>query len=75
MRSVLFTILAAASLAACGDPIAEQARIDTRRDPVRADTMLAVGFAHHLAAAPFPMSGPTGYAAALDGTGVCPKVS
>ena len=45
MRSVLFTILAAASLAACGDPIAEQARIDTRRDPVRADTMLAVGFA------------------------------
>jgi pilus biogenesis lipoprotein CpaD len=45
MRSVLLTTLAATLLAACGDPVAEQARIDTRRDPVRADTMLAVGFA------------------------------
>ena len=45
MRSVLLTTLAAVLLAACGDPVAEQARIDTRRDPVRADTMLAVGFA------------------------------
>ena len=45
MRSILLTTLAAALLAACGDPVAEQARIDTRFDAVRADTMLAVGFA------------------------------
>ncbi len=45
MRSILLTTLAAAFLAACGDPVAEQARIDTRFDAVRADTMLAVGFA------------------------------
>ena len=45
MRSILLTTLAAGLLAACGDPIAEQARIDTRHDAARADTMLAVGFA------------------------------
>ena len=45
MRSVLLVTLAAAALAACGDPVAEQARVDTRFDAVRADTMLAVGFA------------------------------
>ena len=45
MRSVLLSTLAAALLAACGDPVAEQARIDTRFDATRADTMLAVGFA------------------------------
>lgn len=45
MRSLLPTMLAAVLLAACGDPVAEQARIDTRYDAVRADTMLAVGFA------------------------------
>jgi pilus biogenesis lipoprotein CpaD len=45
MRSILLTTLAAVLLTACGDPVAEQARIDTRFDAVRADTMLAVGFA------------------------------
>ena len=45
MRSVLLATLAAAALADCGDPVAEQARTDTRHDAVRADTMLAVGFA------------------------------
>ena len=45
MRSLLPTMFAAVLLAACGDPVAEQARIDTRFDAVRADTMLAVGFA------------------------------
>jgi len=45
MRSLLLTTLAAALLAACGDPVAEQARIDTRFNAVRGDTMLAVGFA------------------------------
>ena len=45
MRSLLPTLLAAALLAACGDPVAEQAKVDTRHDAVRADTMLAVGFA------------------------------
>lgn len=45
MRSVLLATLAAAALAACGNPVAEQARTDTRHDAVRADTMLAVSFA------------------------------
>jgi pilus biogenesis lipoprotein CpaD len=45
MRPLLLTILAATSLAACGDPVLEQARVDTRHDAIRADTMLAVGFA------------------------------
>jgi pilus assembly protein CpaD len=45
MRSVLLVTLAATALAACGNPVAEQARIDTRHDAVRADTMLAVSFA------------------------------
>jgi len=44
MRSAILALLAAGSLAACGNPVAEQARSDTRHDPVRADTMLAVGF-------------------------------
>jgi len=44
MRSAILALLAACSLAACGNPVAEQARVDTRHDPVRADTMLAVGF-------------------------------
>jgi pilus assembly protein CpaD len=44
MRSLLLSVLAAGLLAACGDPVAEQARVDTRNDAVRADTMLAVGF-------------------------------
>ncbi len=45
MRSILIATLAATLLAACGNPTAEQAAIDTRYNPVRADTMLAVGFA------------------------------
>jgi len=45
MRAI-FAILAAAGLAACAqDPIAQQAAVDTRYDPVRADTMVAVNFA------------------------------
>jgi len=46
MRSAILCLLAAGSLAACnaGNPVAEQARSDTRDEPVRADTMLAVGF-------------------------------
>lgn len=42
---VIFAILAAAGLAACAqNPIAQQATVDTRYDPVRADTMVAVNF-------------------------------
>lgn len=45
MRSVV-VLLAAAGLAACAqNPVAQQATVDTRYDPVRADTMLAVNFA------------------------------
>jgi type IV pilus biogenesis protein CpaD/CtpE len=45
MRSVV-VLLAAAGLAACApNPTAQQAAVDTRFDPVRADTMLAVNFA------------------------------
>lgn len=45
MRPVIVASLAALLLSACGDPVAEQAKYETRHDPVRADTMLAVGFA------------------------------
>ncbi|HZP99678.1 MAG TPA: CpaD family pilus assembly lipoprotein [Reyranella sp.] len=45
MRSAVLLLLAAASIAACTDPVAQQAAVDTRHDPVRADTMLAVSFA------------------------------
>jgi len=44
MRSLLLIMLGATLLAACGDPVLEQARVDTRHDPERADTMLAVDF-------------------------------
>jgi len=44
MRSVLLVLFAASALAACGDPVAQQAKVDTRLEPTRADTMLAVGF-------------------------------
>lgn len=44
MRSLLLAMLAAVSLAACGNPVAEQAAADTRHDAVRADTMLAMSF-------------------------------
>jgi pilus biogenesis lipoprotein CpaD len=49
MRSVLvpvFVLVAAAGLAACAQgPVVQQAAFDTRQDPVRADTMVAVNFA------------------------------
>lgn len=44
MRSVILATLATTLLAACGNPVAEQAKFDTRYDATRADTMLAVGF-------------------------------
>lgn len=45
MRSIVFVILAAGTLGACGgDPVAEQARAALRYEPERADTMLAVAF-------------------------------
>jgi type IV pilus biogenesis protein CpaD/CtpE len=44
MRSLLVTSLAAALLAACADPVVDQAKVDTRHDAVRADTMLAIDF-------------------------------
>src|SRR5438067_9864939 len=45
MRSILLSLLAAGTLAACGDPVAEQAQLDARHDPVRADRLVAVDFA------------------------------
>ncbi len=45
MRPVLRPLFCVALLAGCGDPVLEQARVDTRHDAVRADTMLAVDFA------------------------------
>lgn len=40
-----FVVLLAAGLAACAeDPVVQQSTVDTRYDPVRADTMLAVNF-------------------------------
>jgi type IV pilus biogenesis protein CpaD/CtpE len=49
MRSVLVPIamiVVAAGLAACAqNPVAQQATVDTRYDPARSDTMLAVNFA------------------------------
>ena len=49
MRSpvvLLVVLVAAACLAACAQsPVVQQAAFDTRQDPVRADTMVAVNFA------------------------------
>ena len=45
MRSVIFMLLAASGLAACANPVAQQATVDTVHDAVRADTMVAVNFA------------------------------
>lgn len=46
MRSAIFMLLLAASgLAACANPVAQQATFDTVHDAVRADTMVAVDFA------------------------------
>ena len=46
MRSAILLLIAAASVGACAapDPVAQQAAADTRHDPARADTMLAVSF-------------------------------
>jgi type IV pilus biogenesis protein CpaD/CtpE len=44
MRTAILALLVTTALSACGDPVAEQARFDTRYDPVKADTMLAFGF-------------------------------
>jgi len=44
MRSTVLTLLLTTALAGCGDSVAEQAKLDTRYDPVRADTMLAFDF-------------------------------
>lgn len=45
MRSVIFVLLAAGGLAACANPVAQQATVDTVHDAVRADTMVAINFA------------------------------
>ncbi|TAJ39784.1 MAG: hypothetical protein EPO55_11205 [Reyranella sp.] len=45
MRSVIFVLLAASGLAACDNPVAQQATVDTVHDAVRSDTMVAVNFA------------------------------
>jgi type IV pilus biogenesis protein CpaD/CtpE len=45
MKALILPLLAAALLAACDNPVAEQAARDTRHDPVRGDYMLAVSFA------------------------------
>lgn len=44
MRSVIFALLAASGLAACANPVVQQATVDTVHDAVRADTMAAVNF-------------------------------
>lgn len=45
MRSAIFMLLAAGSLGACDNPVAQQATFDTVYDAVRADTMVTVNFA------------------------------
>jgi type IV pilus biogenesis protein CpaD/CtpE len=45
MRGFAFAFLALA-LAACSDPVTNQAKYDTRHDPVRADSMISVEFPH-----------------------------
>ncbi|MBX9946815.1 MAG: CpaD family pilus assembly protein [Reyranella sp.] len=45
MRSAILVLLAAGGLAACANPVAQQAAVDTRHDAVRSDTMLALKFA------------------------------
>jgi type IV pilus biogenesis protein CpaD/CtpE len=44
MRSAILLVSLAVGLAACANPVAQQAMVDTRHDPVRADSMLAVNF-------------------------------
>src|SRR5216683_4405554 len=45
MKAQILPLLGAAILAACSNPVAEQAARDTRHDPVRGDLILAVSFA------------------------------
>jgi pilus biogenesis lipoprotein CpaD len=40
----LAILLAVACLGGCGNPVARQAAVDTRHDPIRADSMLALNF-------------------------------
>jgi type IV pilus biogenesis protein CpaD/CtpE len=44
MRFAAPILLAALALAACDNPVKQQAAVDTRHDPVRADAMLALSF-------------------------------
>lgn len=46
MRSLILLLLAG-GLAACANPVAQQATVDTRHDPIRSDSMLAVNFGSH----------------------------
>jgi pilus biogenesis lipoprotein CpaD len=46
MRAPILVLLAF-GLAACANPVAQQAAVDTRHDAVRADSMLAVNFGPH----------------------------
>lgn len=46
MRSTI-AVLLACGLAACTNPTAQQATVDTRTDAIRADSMLAVNFGSH----------------------------
>ena len=45
MKAIPLLVLAAVALAACGDPVAEQAKSDAREIPARADQMMAFDFA------------------------------
>ena len=45
MKSIPLLVLAAVALAACGDPVAEQAAADARYTPQRADALMAFDFA------------------------------
>jgi len=45
VRSIVIVSLAAIGLAACADPVAQQARVDTRHDAVRSDSLVLVNFA------------------------------
>jgi type IV pilus biogenesis protein CpaD/CtpE len=45
MRTAFLILLGSACLSACTDPVVDQARIDARYVPVKADSMLAVAFA------------------------------
>lgn len=44
MRSAIPLVLLSLALAACGNPVAEQAKFDTRSQPQRADTIVSFNF-------------------------------